>query len=332
MASRRLKHVAANVLSILVLVGVVALAGIEIAKREFAAPGPLERETTIIIPRGTSLEEVARLLHREGAIGSAALFRLGARYSGDAGRIRYGEYRIPPKASMAEILAMLVEGRTIQHRITVAEGLTSWQVVQLLAENEILAGEVKEIPPEGSLAPDTYFFERGETREALLRRMKEAQRRILAEAWEKRVPDLPFASPEEVLILASIVEKETGVPAERRLVASVFINRLRRGMRLQSDPTVEYGLTMGRGPLGRGLRRSELDKPTPYNTYLVDGLPPTPICNPGREAIMAVVDPGETDYLYFVADGTGGHVFAASLAEHNRNVARWRALERRRNN
>lgn len=329
---RRMKNVAANVLSILIALGLVVLASIGVAKREFAAPGPLQEEVTVLLPKGYGLAETARLLRASGAIESETLFRLGARYRGEARAIRYGEYRIPPRASMAEILGMLVRGETVRHRVTIAEGLTSWQVVELLRQNEVLMGEIDEVPPEGSLAPETYVFERGQTRAELLRWMQEMQARVLAEAWERRTPELPLASPEEALILASIVEKETGVPEERARVASVFLNRLKQGMRLQSDPTVVYGVTGGKGTLERGLRRSELDRVTPYNTYQIDGLPPTPIANPGRASILAVVNPEQTDFLYFVADGNGGHVFAETLAEHNRNVAKWRKIEQERQN
>jgi UPF0755 protein len=222
---------------------------------------------------------------------------------------------------------MLVEGKTVLHKLTVPEGLTSFQIVELLRGSEILTGEVGDIPAEGSLAAETYTLERNQSRNEVLKQMAELQAAELARAWERRVPDLPLATPEEALVLASIVEKETGVAEERARVASVFINRLKRGMKLQSDPTVVYGITGGEGPLGRGLRRSELDRETPYNTYVIDGLPPTPIATPGRDAIMAVVNPEETDFLYFVADGTGGHVFAETLDEHNRNVVKWRAIE-----
>ena len=215
-------------------------------------------------------------------------------------------------------------------RITVAEGTTSWQVWTALRGAEFLAGELADIPPEGSLAPDSYEVRRGAQRGALLAEMQARQSAILAAAWERRAPDLPLASPEEALILASIVEKETSVPDERPQVASVFVNRLRQGMRLQTDPTVIYGITQGQGVLGRGLRRSELDRETPWNTYRIAGLPPTPIANPGRAAIEAALNPDQTPYIFFVADGTGGHAFAVTLAEHNRNVARWREIEAQR--
>ncbi len=327
-----MRNVAANALSVLIVLGIVLLVAIGVAKREFAAPGPLEEEVIVQVPKGADIRETSALLAESGAIGNETLFRLGARYRGEARAIRYGEYRIPPRASMEEILAMMVRGDTVVHRITVAEGLTSWQVVELVRGSEVLTGEIEEVPPEGRLAPETYHVERGQTRAEVIDRMRALQEEILAEAWQKAEADLPLETPEEVLILASIVEKETGVPEERARVASVFLNRLRRGMRLQSDPTVVYGITEGKGPLGRGLRQSELERRTPYNTYVIAGLPPTPIANPGREAIMAVVNPAETDFLYFVADGTGGHVFAETLAEHNRNVRDWREIERERQN
>ena len=326
----RMRNVAANALSVLIVLGVVVLVAIGIAKREFSAPGPLGQEVTVLVEQGDDVADVARLLEENGAIDSGFLFRLGARYRGEARAIKYGEYRIPPAASMERILAMLVRGETVRHSITVVEGLTSWEVVELVRQNDVLTGEIEAVPPEGSLAPETYHVERGDTRAELLRRMRALQEQILAEAWEKRPDEFPLGSPEEVLILASIVEKETGVPEERGRVASVFLNRLERDMRLQSDPTVVYGVTEGKGPLGRGLRRSELDRVTPYNTYLTDGLPPTPIANPGLDAIEAVLNPADKDDLYFVADGTGGHVFAKTLDEHNANVRRWRKIEAER--
>ena len=212
-------------------------------------------------------------------------------------------------------------------RITVAEGVTSWQIVDALKKADFLQGALETVPPEGSLAPGGYEVERGTQRSALIASMTAKQASILAKAWEARVGDLPYDTPEEALIMASIIEKETGVPDERGRVASVFVNRLRQGMRLQTDPTVIYGITKGEGVLGRGLRQSELRRETPYNTYVINGLPPTPIANPGAEAIRAAMNPDETDYLFFVADGTGGHAFATTLEEHNRNVAAWRKIE-----
>ncbi|NBE08692.1 endolytic transglycosylase MltG [Paragemmobacter ruber] len=232
-------------------------------------------------------------------------------------------------AAPAEYLDV-AEADDIRWRVTLAEGVTSWQVVEALKRAEFLTGELAEVPPEGTLAPDSYEVERGADRAGLLALMAERQAATLAELWATRADGLPYETPEEALIMASIVEKETGVAEERRQVAGVFVNRLRMGMRLQTDPTVIYGVTRGEGVLGRGLRQSELRRETPWNTYVIDGLPPTPIANPGRLSIEAALNPDTTDYLYFVADGTGGHAFARTLEEHNENVARWRAIERER--
>jgi UPF0755 protein len=230
---------------------------------------------------------------------------------------------------MEEVLATITSGRGVQRRVTIPEGFTSWQVVQRLNETPELTGEIAEIPPEGSLAPNTYFFGRGDARALLIEQMTEAQKIIVAEAWSRRAPDLPYATPEEMLVMASLVEKETGVNSERDKVAGVFVNRLRDGIRLQTDPAVIYGVTEGRESLGRGLRQSELQRDTPWNTYVHEGLPPTPIANPGLAAIEAAVNPADVPYYYFVADGTGGHVFAETLSEHNVNVAKWREIEAR---
>ena len=258
------------------------------------------------------------------------LFRISARYDElDAG-LRYGDYRIPAGASMREILELLNRGGNVIRQVVVPEGLTSWQVVEMLKVQPELEGEVAEVPPEGALAPAGYDFQRGDERQAIIDRMRAEQGEIVAAAWAGRAPDLPLESPEELLTLASIVEKETGVAEERPLVASVFVNRLRQGMRLQTDPAVIYGITKGEGPLGRGLRASELATVTPYNTYAIVGLPPTPIANPGKAAIEAAANPEESDFLYFVADGSGGHAFARTLQEHNANVAAWRRIEARR--
>jgi UPF0755 protein len=224
----------------------------------------------------------------------------------------------------------VAEADDIRWRVTLAEGVTSWQVVDALKRAEFMAGEVAEVPPEGTLAPDSYEVERGADRAALLAAMGEKQAATLAELWASRAEGLPYDTPEEALIMASIIEKETSVPEERKRVSAVFVNRLQQGMRLQTDPTVIYGITRGEGVLGRGLRQSELRRETPWNTYVIDGLPPTPIANPGRLSIEAALNPEDSDYIFFVADGTGGHAFARTLAEHNENVARWRAIEAER--
>ena len=322
-----MRNIAANAFSILIVAGIVVLLAAGFAKQEFLAAGPLKEEVVVMLPKKAGLKDTARLLYQHGAIKNEFLFSLGARYRREDREIRFGEYRIAAGASMEEILALLVSGKSIQYFVTVPEGLTSYQIVELLLASETLIGEIEDVPPEGSLMPETYAIQRDTTRKEVLKRMADHQVAFVAEAWEKRAADTPLRSPEEMLVLASIVEKETGIASERARVASVFINRLKRGMKLQSDPTVVYGVTEGKAPLGRGLRRSELDRATPFNTYIIDGLPPTPIAAPGRDAIMAVVNPEVTNFMYFVADGTGGHVFAETLEQHNRNVAAWRRFE-----
>ncbi len=325
-----MRHVAANMLSILIVAGLALAGAVLYGKMLYTQEGPAAAETTVSIPSGASVDRIASILEESGAITSATIFRLGVRYEGKQERLKAGEYAIPARASMDEVLDILVAGRGIQYKITVAEGLSTFEILEIVRESELLTGEITLTPAEGVLAPDTYFVNRGDTRDAVLTRMIEAQERILAEAWENRAPDLPFDTPEEALILASVIERETGVPEERPRVGSVFVNRLRRNMPLGADATIRYGITKGEYKLGRGLRKSELDAMTPYNSRKVAGLPPTPIANPGRASIMAAVRPDETDYFYFVADGTGGHVFAETLAEHNRNVAKWREIERQR--
>ena len=326
------KHLAANLFTVL-FIGLIALAGaIAVGAQSFSAEGPLEAPTRVTLERGVGLNGAARALEDAGVIESGTIFRLGARYKGQARAIKFGEYEIPAKASMEEVLDIVVSGRSIEYKVTVAEGLTSWEIVELLKANDLLTGEVPAVPAEGTLAPDTYFVQKGSTRGALINRMKESQERILAEAWAARDPDTPLRSAEEALVLASIIEKETGVASERAKVGGVFVNRLKRGMRLQSDPTIIYGITLGQGPLGRGIRRSEITKPTKYNTYVIDRLPPGPIANPGKDAILAAVQPEKTEFIYFVADGSGGHAFAKSLREHEKNVAAWRKIERARQN
>jgi UPF0755 protein len=254
---------------------------------------------------------------------------MGARYYSQHNKLKFGEYIIPAHASMKQVMEMMAEGKVIEYRLTAAEGLTSAMILRIVLADPVLTGDARAAPPEGSLLPETYLFMRGTTRDDLLRRMASDHKKLAEKLWAERKKDLPYDTLEEAVILASIVEKETGLAAERPQVASVFVNRLRKGMRLQSDPTIIYGLTGGE-PLGHPLRQSELDKPNPYNTYQIDGLPPGPICNPGRASLEAVMNPPDTKYIYFVADGTGGHAFAATLDEHNRNVAKLRELERAR--
>lgn len=293
-----------------------------------------------LVPAGASMKQILEVITRGGAstCGSEVNFRIGvAGYDlilreVDPATGRYDEVAsfVPGVDEPAPAYATAVAQGDLRYRVTLAEGVTSWQVVEALGAADFLTGATDAVPAEGSLAPDSYEVRKGEERSALLAEMVARQTRILNDLWAARAEGLPYATPEEALVMASIVEKETGVDGERPQVASVFVNRLRQGMRLQTDPTVIYGLTNGKNVLGRGIRQSELRRETPYNTYLIDGLPPTPIANPGRDSIAAALNPADTDYLYFVADGSGGHVFSSTLAEHNRNVARWREIEAER--
>ncbi len=291
-----------------------------------------------LIPQGASMGEITDIITRGGAstCGTEVVYRVGVTESEvvvrelDPASGRYEEraaFDPLAEGERPEIFTRIRDQKDTRHRIAFAEGVTSWQVVEGLKLVEVLSGEVAEVPAEGTLAPDSYEVRAGDARADLIERMRVAQAEILAAAWVNRAEGLPLETPEEALILASIIEKETGIPEERRRVASVFVNRLKRGMRLQTDPTVIYGITEGRGVLGRGLRQSELRRETPWNTYVIDGLPPTPIANPGRASIEAALSPDGTDFIYFVADGSGGHAFAETLEEHNRNVAKWRQIE-----
>jgi len=311
-------------------VSIVAAAAIgAITYWRFTMPGPLAETKTVIIPRGSGGKAVSERLHAAGVLRDPWAFLVGALVLGDAKRIQAGEYAFAPGASARDVLARLVAGEATVRRLTVAEGLTTAQILALLDATDGLDGAIGVAPGEGDLLPETYHFRYGDSREEVIERMQRAMQAVLDELWPKRAADLPLASPEEAVVLASIVEKETGIAAERGRIAGVFYNRLRLGMRLQSDPTVIYGLTGGNAPFDRALTRADLERDTPYNTYKRLGLPPGPIANPGRESLMAVLAPTATDELYFVADGNGGHVFAKTLAEHNRNVARWRRLRER---
>jgi UPF0755 protein len=290
------------------------------------AAGPAKQPTPVIIAEGSSMAAAARSLEKAGVLASADSFRLRARLFGSDKPIRAGEYEVPAGASPSDLLALLQSGKTLQRFVTVPEGMPSIMVHERLMRAPVLTGTVP-VPEEGSILPDSYSYQRGESRAAVLKRMQDAMNKEFDALWAKRKPNLPVSNRNEVITLASIVEKETGKPSERRTVAGVYTNRLRVGMPLQADPTVIYPVTRGK-PLGRRILRSELNTNNGYNTYRMAGLPIGPIANPGRESIAAVLDPADTKALYFVADGTGGHVFANTLAEHNANVAKWYALRR----
>jgi UPF0755 protein len=315
------------VFTLLILIALVGGVAFAVAKHRYDAPGPLDVDKVVNIPPRAGVRDIADILVKEGVIEHPMTFIVSAMMAKTHDELKFGEYQFPKQASLHDVINTIVEGKVVQHQVTLAEGLTSEQIVQRLLESDLLAGNIKEIPREGSMLPESYRFTRGTTREQVIQRLQAAQRRVVQDAWEHRVPDLPLKSPEQMVVLASIVEKETGRADERTRVAAVFINRLKQKMRLQSDPTIIYGLVGGKGTLGRPILRSEIEQPTPYNTYVVDGLPPGPIANPGRAAIEAVANPARTKELYFVADGTGGHAFSETLDQHQKNVARLRALE-----
>ncbi len=318
----------AGLVATLLLVAIVAGVG---AWMTLYGPGPKARagqETIVILKPGSGVAQIATTLKRAGVIRSDDAFRVAAKLTGSDRRLRAGEYRFPSGASLNYVIQKMKSGDVVRHFVTVPEGVTSAMAVRILNAEPVLTGEV-EVPPEGSILPETYEVTRGETRAEVLQRMRDARDEVLAELWASRQPGLPFETPEEAVNLAAIVEKETSVPAERPHVAGVYINRLRQGMPLAADPTIVYGVSKGE-PLGRGIRRSELDADTPWNTYKRAGLPPHPIANPGRASLAAVLKPMATKDLFFVADGTGGHVFAETMAEHDRNVVKWRKIEAER--
>ncbi|MFN3846894.1 MAG: endolytic transglycosylase MltG [Paracoccaceae bacterium] len=318
--------------------GVVSDARIFRIGADYSDKAQLLKFGSYLIPQGTSMRDVLGVLTEGGqsTCGREVNFRIGVNSADvilrelDATTNRYVEVvKFDPLSEAAPQVYVDVSSEPdLRFRVTLAEGVTSWQVVEALKRADFLTGDVAAVPPEGSLAPDSYEVDKGSDRAALISRMTQAQTQILAALWASRADGLPYDTPEEALIMASIVEKETGVADERPQVASVFVNRIERGMRLQTDPTVIYGVTMGQGVLGRGLRQSELRRETPYNTYVIDGLPPTPIANPGRLSIEAALNPADTNFVFFVADGSGGHAFAETLADHNANVVRWREIER----
>lgn len=317
-------------LTLAVLGAVVAVAGWFYLQDRIAAPGPLAAPRVVVIEKGSSSAAIGARLEREGVIEDDLLFRLALRLSGDSRPLRAGEYEFAAGQPIPAIIDQLRAGRTVIRRFTVPEGLTVAEVLKIVREVEGLEGDISLRPAEGTLLPETYHFSLGDSRDSVVQRMRQAMTEALDAAWEKRQQDLPLVSKQEALTLASIVEKETGQPDERPRVAAVFVNRLRLGMRLESDPTTIYGITKGSGPLDRTLTRNDVQTPSAYNTYSIAGLPPGPIANPGRAAIEATLNPIKTKELFFVADGTGGHAFAETLEQHNRNVANWRRIQRER--
>src|SRR5882762_1103740 len=329
--SERVRHplvMAGNaVFTVLILIAIAGGIMFVVAKQRFEAAGPLEKEKIVNIPPRLGIRDIADLLVREGVIDHPWTFVVSAMLAKTHDDLRFGEYQFPKQASLHDVINTIIDGKVVQHQITIPEGLTSDQIVQRLLETDILSGNIKEIPREGSMLPESYRYTRGTPRDQVIQRMQQAQARVAQEVWDRRMPDLPLRTPQQLVTLASIVEKETGRADERTRVAAVFVNRLKQKMKLQSDPTIIYGLVGGKGTLGRPIMRSEIEQPTPYNTYVIDGLPPGPIANPGRAALEAVANPARTKELYFVADGTGGHAFSETLDQHQRNVSRLRALE-----
>jgi UPF0755 protein len=315
------------IFSLFVLLAIVGLAALILGKQRFETPGPLPADKIVNIPHGSGIRDIADVLQREGVIDQPWVFIGGVLALKAREDLKAGEYQFSAHASLRDVVATIVDGKVVAHQISLPEGLTSEQIVARLLADDILTGNIKEIPREGSLLPDTYNFTRGISRELIIQRMQTAQQRLVKEVWDRHSPDLPLKTPEQLVILASLVEKETAKPEERTRVAAVFVNRLKQRMRLQSDPTIIYGLVGGRGTLGRPIMKSEIDQPTPYNTYQIDGLPPGPICNPGRASLEAAANPARTRELYFVADGAGGHVFAENYDQHQKNVTRLRSFE-----
>ncbi|MDE2445668.1 MAG: endolytic transglycosylase MltG [Alphaproteobacteria bacterium] len=310
-----------------VLGGALAILG-SWAWLTFTAPGPLKDKKVFEIPKALDRTQIAMTLQDQGIITDARVFSAAAAVNAlRGGKLRHGEYEFPANATMEDVLSMITAGRFLTYKVTIPEGWTTQMVVARLNEQKELQGDVTTVPAEGAILPDTYVFRRGMTRQKLLDDMQAAQTKLLDILWQNRPASTKLASPQELVTLASIVEKETGIAEERPQVASVFLNRLDQKMRLQSDPTIIYGIVGGKGKLDRHLTKADIDTPTPYNTYTIAGLPPGPIANPGRAALEAVLNPAQTKYLYFVADGTGGHAFSTTLDEHNANVKKWRGQQ-----
>ena len=317
------------IITILILLMIGAGVTYYYGKQILESPGPLKEDKIVNIPARAGKRDISDVLQKEGVTNVNPWIFIGSVYALKASSdLKPGEYLFQKNASLRDVIGTIVEGKVVQHAITIPEGLTSEQIVARLSDNDIFAGSVREIPREGTLLPETYKFPRGTTREQVIQRMQQTQKRVLAEIWERRNPDIPIKSPEQLVTLASIVEKETGRADERSRVAAVFTNRLRQKIKLQSDPTIIYGMVGGKGTLGRPIKRSEITQPSPYNTYVVEGLPPGPISNPGRASLEATANPARTRDLFFVADGTGGHTFTETYDAHQKNVAKLRAMEK----
>jgi peptidoglycan lytic transglycosylase G len=322
--------IAGNAIITIILVAMIGTGAIYVyGRQKIEAPGPLQEDKVVNIPARAGMTDISDILQREGVIDNnrwafiGSVFALKARAD-----LKPGEYSFQKNASLRDVIGTIVEGKVVQHSVTIPEGLTSEQIVARLTESDIFSGSIREVPREGTLLPETYKFPRGTTREQVIQRMQQSQKRVLAEIWERRNADIPVKTPEQLVTLASIVEKETGKSDERSRVAAVFVNRLRQKMKLQSDPTIIYGLVGGKGTLGRPIKRSEIQQPSPYNTYVVDGLPPGPIANPGRASLEATANPARTRDLFFVADGSGGHAFSDTYDLHQKNVAKLRTMEK----
>jgi UPF0755 protein len=317
------------IITILIILMIGAGTGYYYGRQVLETPGPLQEDKIVNIPARAGKRDIADVLQKEGVINVNPWVFIGSVFALKASSdLKPGEYSFQKNASLRDVISTMVEGKVVQHAVTIPEGLTSEQIVARLSDNDIFSGSVREVPREGTLLPETYKFPRGTTRDQVIARMQQSQKRVLAEIWEHRNPDIPVKTPEQLVTLASIVEKETGRADERSRVAAVFVNRLRQKMKLQSDPTIIYGLVGGKGTLGRPIKRSEIQQPSPYNTYVVDGLPPGPIANPGRASLEAAANPARTRDLYFVADGSGGHAFTETYDQHQKNVAKLRSMEK----
>ncbi|MDB5630956.1 MAG: endolytic transglycosylase MltG [Tardiphaga sp.] len=322
--------IAGNAIITVLLIAMIGAGAVYVYGRQaLETAGPLREEKIVNIPARAGKGDIAELLLKEGVIDANRWVFIGSVFALKASsELKPGEYLFQKNASLRDVIGTIVEGKVVQHSVTIPEGLTSEQIVARLSDNDIFAGAIREMPREGTLLPETYKFPRGTTRDQVIQRMQQAQKRVLAEIWERRSGDVPVKTPEQLVTLASIVEKETGRADERSRVASVFVNRLQKKMKLQSDPTIIYGLVGGKGTLGRPIKRSEIQQPSPFNTYVVDGLPPGPIANPGRASLEATANPARTRDLFFVADGTGGHTFSETYDAHSKNVAKLRAIEK----